>query len=256
MTRPPPHGKKEAPKPGREEQERPAAPLRNLPPAYGFAHEGLALEQHYVQSALGDFAAHPYHSFASQYNYTLLQAASYRGPGPDADRPYLGYPQFLLEPQLPFVPPAHQSQLPKSQYTRSSAHVYIAYNIWRLKGNEGKDPTEYARSIKEQVYQVPPSHQKRTQQDASEFIGNSQMINEIEKNNEALQLDPHAFHANMTLEQYDAYLEAQRLQALAQAAEPPADAQEQPQNKMDIEESALDLANQPPDKQDPPESSN
>jgi hypothetical protein len=31
--------------------------------------------------------------------------------------------------------------------------VGIAYYIWQHKGNQNKDPTEYARQIKETVYQ-------------------------------------------------------------------------------------------------------
>lgn len=127
--------------------------------------------------------------------------------------------------------------------------MYIAYSIWRQKGNEGKDPTEYARSIKEQVYQVAALDQKRSQQD-SEFIGNSQMINEIEKNSEAFQLEPNPAYSLMPMDHYDGFLDLQRQQAHAQAAEQ----QEHPQNKMDLEDYAQDSANPLPDKQDQPDS--
>lgn len=40
----------------------------------------------------------------------------------------------------------HFENLPRSAY-----HVGIAYYIWQHKGNQHKDPTEYARQIKESV---------------------------------------------------------------------------------------------------------
>jgi len=41
-----------------------------------------------------------------------------------------------------------------TDFPRSAYHVGIAYMIWGHKGNREIDPTEYARKIREQVYQV------------------------------------------------------------------------------------------------------
>jgi len=95
---------------------------------------------------------------------------------------------------------------------------------------------------------VRSSDQKRSQQDTSEFIGNSQMINEIEKNPEAFHLDPYSTSL-MNTEHFDGFAELQRHgQPPTDQAEPEPDT---PQNKMDIEEELRDHE-QPPEPQDNP----